>query len=558
MLVIRLFARKHQAQGDESEVGRAGSQKAHPLIKWRRAGRVGRLRKQRLDDVSFRTLTVKKIPVDELELHIMGFAVRFAMLCAVILGTAGVSRSDDFGQLLDRMRTRMGPVWRTHLISTSHLTVDGVTASVQTDAEDLRFETRQCTGTLCIGTYFDGRRLFNININGTTLPRSTNDETYLRGVRTISSFMFLAPDFTANGGRLEDDGAATIDGVRYRMLLVQSTGADPMQVFVDLRTGLVRFFRDVNDDDSFEYRDYHLVDGMMLPYNVLRNGATLERYDTRGGVQGAFAEPHGLTPTIGTPELSVPTDPDKTTPVFACSIAGIDTKCLLDTGNSGLSMSLELAEQLNAPSVGAFQVHGLGRYATEVVRTGPLRVGNVTFPNANYVVLHDVHRFGYDVVLGADVLAATNVLIDQKAHVVWFGARAANDGVTVPLTFENFVPVVDVRLGELEAQLAVDTGDESNINLSYDFYSRHRDLFSATEQRTVSGVGGSSVELIGRIPNVRIGDLSIEDQRIGATQLLQGTAFGHLGAAFLENFRVILDYSQGKLQLVPGTNAPTH
>jgi hypothetical protein len=331
-----------------------------------------------------------------------------------------------------------------------------------------------------------------------------------------------------------------------------------MQVFVDPNTSLIRYFRDVNDDDSFEYRDYRKADGLTLPYLVLRNTATLEKYDDRHTAATPFPEPHGLTPSIGSPEIAVQTDPEKTTPVFDCTIANVATKCLLDSGNSGLSMSLELAEQLQAPSIGAFQVHGLGRYATEVVRTGPLRVGNATFPIANYVVLHDVHRFGYDVVLGADVLAATNVGIDQQKHVLWFGARAPSDSVTVPLTFQNFVPVVDVRLGEVEAQLAVDTGDESNINLSYDFYNRHRDLFSATEQRTVSGVGGSSVELMGTIPMVHIGDLAVGDQPIGATQQLEGTAFGHLGAAFLENFQVILDYANGRLQLLPGRDGTKH
>jgi hypothetical protein len=128
--------------------------------------------------------------------------------------------------------------------------------------------------------------------------------------------------------------------------------------------------------------------------------------------------------------------------------------------------------------------------------------------------------------------------------------------VTIPLAFQNFVPVVNVQLGTVDAQLAVDTGDESNINLSYDFYKEHQDLFNATEQHTISGVGGTSVELIGKIPQVKIGDLSVGEQRIGATQTLHGTAYGHLGAAFLAHFRIVLDYANGELHLVPDDDKP--
>ena len=111
------------------------------------------------------------------------------------------------------------------------------------------------------------------------------------------------------------------------------------------------------------------------------------------------------------------------------------------------------------------------------------------------------------------------------------------------LIIQNFVPVLIVRLGKLGTQLALDTGDESNINLSYEFYEEHQELFSATEQRKVSGVGGTSVELMGTIPEVRVGDLLLDHQRIGTTPALRGIAFGHLGAAFLSHFNVVIDYA---------------
>lgn len=483
----------------------------------------------------------------------MTFAVRVALLCALAVSTLGAGRPDDLQQTLARMRAASGPVWRAHLTSTATLTMNGDSATLENEGFGLRFTTRRCSGALCAGTYFDGHHLFSVDINGTALPRSHAEETFLRAERTIASLAFLDPAFGDDGGRIDPAPDAIVNGKRYHSLIVSNTDAVPMRVYVDPVTYLTRYMRDVNGDTTLEYRNYRRVDRTyVLPFEVLNNGATLETYIVRGAADAKpFSEPHGLTPAVAGQPVSLATDPNFTTPVFACAIAGTPVHCLLDTGNSGLSVSSELAESLHLRSIGQLQVRGLGKYATQVVRTGPLTIGNVTFPNADYIVLNDIHRFGYDVVLGADVLAQSRVEIDPIAHRIAFGVQPLTSAVTVPLAFENFVPVVSVQLGTVEAQLAVDTGDESNINLSYDFYNDHRDLFEATEQHTVSGVGGTSVQFVGKIPQVKIGAYSVGEQRIGATQTLHGTAYGHLGAAFFAHFRVMLDYANGELDLLP-------
>ena len=490
------------------------------------------------------------------------FATRLgnlALLFMLAIATTGAAPTETLPHLLERMRASGGPVWNEHLSSTSLLTVDGGPTRVRSDSSGVRFATYECERSLCDGEYFDGRRLYSININGTTLPRSDLGDMLLRAERTVASHEFLAPEFVDDGGQLSDDGMAAIDGVNYRRLLVAASGAVPMQVFVDPRTALIRYFKDVTGTATLEYRDYRRVGTLVLPFLVVRNGNVLERYESRTVAGGPFDQPDGLKPAFSGTASSIPTDPNRAIPIFACTIGGVATTCLLDTGNSGLAISNELAAQLAAPVVGEIQVRGLGRYSAHIVRGGPLVVGNATFPEANYVVLQDIHRLGYDAVLGADVLAGTRVKIDAAEHRVTFDAEAPSGAVSVPLHFLDFVPIVAVQLGNLGAQLAVDTGDESNINLSYDFYSEHRSLFSATEQRIVSGVGGSSVELIGNIPEVRIGNIALRDQRIGTTTTLESTAYGHLGAGFLEQFTVLLDYASSRVEFTapsPATTAP--
>jgi hypothetical protein len=484
----------------------------------------------------------------------MLFAKRLAVLFALGLATLGsAAPRDTLATVLARMREQSGMVWSAHLTSVSHLTDNGETVDLKTEAQGLRFATYRCNAGICAGTYFDGARLFAININGTTLPESNGADPLLRAERTVASLTFLDPDFTAHGGHIFDDGPTVISGTPYRTLLVANSDAVPMLVYVDPKNWSVKYMRDVNGDMTLEYREYVSVGGRyQLPLEVYRNGALFERYERRDTLATAFETPHGPLPSFSLTPAAVATDPDRATPIFACSLGGIVTKCLLDSGNSGLSVSVTLAEQLHAPIVGSFQVSGLGDYATQVVRAGELHVGAMTLPGANYVVLNDIDRFGYQVVLGADVLAATTVELDTSAHRIVFGASTPQSGFSVPIAFDNFVPVLDVRLGTLPAALAFDTGDESNINLAYDFYQAHRgELFPATSERTVGGVGGESVELLGTIPLVQIGGYSIEQSTIGATQNLAGTAFGHFGAGLLSRFNVTIDYAAGELHFVP-------
>jgi hypothetical protein len=497
----------------------------------------------------------------------MAFAKRFGMLFLFAAGLAAASAlpalpatsPESLVHLLARMREQSGPVWSAHLTSVSHLMRNGETVDLKSETEGLRFASYDCKGALCAGTYFDGERFYSININGTTLPDSTGKDPLLRAERTIASDAFLAPDFDATGGRIVDDGTTVISGVPYRTLLVSNGDSIPMLVYVDPKTALVKYMRDVNGDNTFEYRDYTQVAGRYeLPTQVLHNGSILERYDRREELPTPFEAPHGLVPVFSTRPAVVSTDPSSTTPVFACTLGGIATTCLLDSGNSGLSVSLALAEQLNAPTIGAFRVRGLGDYATEVVHVGDLRIGTMTIPPANYVVLHDLTDLNYQVVVGADLLAATTVQLDNEAHRVVFGAPVPQSGYTVPLAFDNFVPLVDVQLGTLPAQLTLDTGDESTINLAFKFYQTHKALFQPTRESTVLGVGGSSVELQGTIPLVQIGGYSIESSAIGATPSLPSTELGHVGAGLLAHFNVTIDYAAGLLHFVPLTKASPH
>ncbi|HET7814397.1 MAG TPA: hypothetical protein VFL13_08475 [Candidatus Baltobacteraceae bacterium] len=482
----------------------------------------------------------------------MKFAARFLVLCAVACSVlAARPAPQGLGPLLDRMRAVNGGLFNAHIVSTSRHLVDNAPAILTTHVQDFRYRQDQCTGSVCLGTYFDGERLFSVNINDTALPRSQAPEARVRALRILAMLAFLQPHFD---GTIYDNGSTIFMGRRVRAVIVSDPVALPLRIFVDPQTGLVTGAQDLNREETYVMRDYRRVGTFVLPFQILLNGQPLETYITRQVVSGALGTPQGLrSQTVPGVNPAVSLDPDSVSPLGTCTLGTVKVSCLIDSGNSAMSMSVELAEQLNLPPVGMLRVSGLGNYATEVVHAGPLRVGNQQFDPANYFVLSDIHKYGYDLVVGADVLASLPVTIDYKKHEMYLDPKTAiaSGGTSVPLAFQNFVPVVNVRLGGEQSALAVDTGDQSNINLGYDYYKQHPELFQATKTRSVSGVGGDSVELIGEIGSVSIGSITAEHQQIGTTETLHGTADGHLGAGFLSKYRVVLDYAHQLMRLLP-------
>jgi len=487
----------------------------------------------------------------------MRFAGRLLALSALAVFWLGAtSATPPLRLFVERMRAASGEPYRYHIVSMSHERGDDV-ALTRTDLFGLTFLTRVCKNAVCTGTYFDGYRLYAVNLNDTALPNSQDTERFVRATRTVNSGLFLAPDFERKGGALIDLGSITEAAYAFRAIGITAPDTAPVVVWVDPATYLVTAVRDWQGRALFVDAGYRRVGPLMLPFTVYQNGAVAQQYESRGILSARFEPPRGLVARFPKTPMPIAMVDASDTPVIPCTIGAVTLRCLIDTGNSGLSLSLEVAEQQHLTPVGEYDVRGLGRYATEVVRAGPLQIGGVWFPVADYVVLHDIHRYNYDAVLGADVLAHATVSIDYGKRTVLFEDGGARQAIsTVPLSFVNFVPVVPVRLETTLAALAVDTGDESTINLSYDYYNQHPGLFAATASQSVSGIGGTSEELIGEIAHVQVGDFRVESQQIGTTKTLRATAQGHLGGGFLSHFRVILEYARERLGLEPRNGDP--
>jgi hypothetical protein len=471
-------------------------------------------------------------------------------------GSTSASDRPTLAALLARVRTASGAPYAHHVVSISHETADGRTFELRSESDGYRLLVRRCRDVVCEGTYFDGERDYDVNINDTALPRSMRDDDDERTLRAIASGAFSSTQFRADGGTIMEMPDTTRNGRSLRRLAVTANGAGALDVLIDPGTALPVATTSADGKAVFDYRDFRHVDGLTLPFEVWRDGALVDRYESRHVSHDPLRPPQGLVPAFDGAPAALPLQPGRRgrrgLPAIACSIGDVLARCLIDTGNSALGMSLDFAERLDLDPAGEFEVTGVGRYVTGLVGGGVLHVGNVTYPPAKYVVLHDLQEYGYDVVLGADVLANARVLVDYARGTVTFepSAPSARDA-TIPVHFENLVPVASVRLGAFDVPLAIDTGDEASINLSYEYYLEHPGLFSPQETRQVGGIGGTSEQIVGEVASVRIATFDVLRAPIAATRSRQPTADGHIGSGFLAHFAVVLDYARARLGLTP-------
>lgn len=452
-------------------------------------------------------------------------------------------------KLLANANRASGAPYRYHVHS---LGVDANGRALTLDEEGLSFARHRCEHSLCTGTYFDGQRLYDTNFNDTALPAPGGDPAQLT-YRTIVSYAFTDPGFRSGGGRIAEREPVSEGGRLYRRLTVIPRNGIALNVTLDKATSLLTGADSLDGRYRFAFSDQRPVEGgLILPFATDLNDKPFDRFERREIGADHLATPPGLVPKFSG-GLKTVTMLRADRPVIPCTIGEVTVACLLDTGNTGMSMSLELSEALHLePMQAAAEVRGVGSYMTGVAKAPPLAVAGAVFPSALYTVLHDIHRYCYDVVIGADAFAHARVTIDYPQKRVSFApADDVVDLHPLAVAFEHLTPVVDVQLAELDVRLMIDTGDDSAINLADDYYAKHRALFKPTGKVRVGGAGGTEEQITGEIPSVRIAGFTLDRQKIGAQAQPARIGDGHLGSGFLAHFAVVFDYAHGRIGLEP-------
>jgi len=142
-------------------------------------------------------------------------------------------------------------------------------------------------------------------------------------------------------------------------------------------------------------------------------------------------------------------------------------------------------------------------------------------------------------------------------------------GESIPIEMVEKTPFVRGRIAlngrePIEGKFEVDSGATGILNLNSPFVNKHKMLetLSTHAQSKLGGVGGSAKAVKAHVPTVGLGSLVVKNPLVVFAQGADGSESsaeydGELGAGFLGQFKMILDYSRSKMILERGQSVST-
>jgi hypothetical protein len=461
------------------------------------------------------------------------------LLAVMLLVGAAPVKSD----LLERAAQSSGEPWRYHVVSR----MTGTQTKIDEQGDVV--VTQRCSGIVCRGTITNAARgrVSFFSYNGTPVPQTAPLDPLQITLRAIVSYAFTSPEFSTNGGTVVALPERRLGTSSVAPFAVTAPRGAELDALLDPSTGLLVAVAQ-GHNAIYRYSDQRRVGSLTLPFAVLRADGTSQVYDDRQVAGTPLVPPSGPDVAFARGLQPVSLVPG-TLPRFPCRVEELAARCVLDTGASGLAMSLDLADRLGKRLVGELDLEGLGTVASGVVRAESLQLGSMRVGPALYAVLPDAGGFGADVLVGTDVLAHAIVRVDPQRRTIEFAPPSSTiSGTRVALAFDGFVPFVSIRLGRLDENLILDTGDSGSIDLSEDLAERHPDLIKTNRRRNVIGVGGIGTQSIGRIGEVEFAGFSIADVPAGINRG-PGAPASRIGNGFLSRFAFDLDYTELRMSV---------
>ena len=240
---------------------------------------------------------------------------------------------------------------------------------------------------------------------------------------------------------------------------------------------------------------------------------------------------------------------------------------LLDTGYSMTMLNGELAHSLNLRRAGQVTIAGIaGDEQADVFEGARFDFSGVAFTPrriAAFPPRNSRRPRGRDGILGSGFFKTFVVEIDPQAKTLRLhepkSYTYAGKGEIIPLQFKTTTPFIEARINVPGRQPAVgrfeiDTGCDGGLCLGSDFVAAHQLEKSAgeTEGSVRSGVGGGTRTRIGRVPQLQLGRLTIDQPLANFFQdgsPVSESFAGHIGMDVLRHFKVVFDYSRQRMML---------
>ncbi len=366
--------------------------------------------------------------------------------------------------------------------------------------------------------------------------------------------------------------------VVYRLSIAPPRG-EPFVVGIDAKTWLIdqKSYMENDAPQVVTYSDYHVVDGLLMPYNeVDSNGDT--KFDVTSHVtdvivnqpiaDSTFAPLAPDTVSLASP-VRVPLEIHNGLPFVKVTIGGHTYRFLIDSGSQGNVLDPHVATELGLHPEGTLEIRGAERTPSlGVVETPPMEVGGVELPSRIATVL-DLSKIlrgpvSIDGVLGYPFFAAAELRFDPDGEDLMI----SRPGVLPPLG-EKLEVDTDRELAEVEAtidgsaktRLLVDTGNSNELLLFQSFINAHQGLIMFAGNHSVEnrGAGGSAPAVTAMVDLLEIGHQRLYN-RYTDVILASAGAFadrddgGNVGYGVLHNFITTFDLADHSIFLEKSRN----
>lgn len=255
---------------------------------------------------------------------------------------------------------------------------------------------------------------------------------------------------------------------------------------------------------------------------------------------------------------------------FTMTVDGRPATAILDTGVSYSVLSRAFAEETGLkvmPGGSATAIGGavdIGWASTGIVTLGGATRRGGGFTVATLPALATGSAQAVDLLVGRDLTGGYALDIDYAGRRFRLlpSGRMPFRGRTAPLSIsrDRLVYVSEVTLGARRLRpMVVDTGDGSSVTITAAGWAGAGLTGIRTTTAISFGLAGAVTSTIGVVPELGLGELAARNVEIrveppgGFSQSID--AAGRIGSGFLQNYRVLLDPSAGRMVLSPGPHA---
>jgi hypothetical protein len=243
---------------------------------------------------------------------------------------------------------------------------------------------------------------------------------------------------------------------------------------------------------------------------------------------------------------------------------------VLDTGVAGMLISSAAAEKAGLAAIGATRLQDGGVttvYLGETFQLGPLTVRGTKYAGADFPKSHVT--FGQPVAgfCAYDLFAQTVFELDighERVSIYDAATYALEEGQWEPMILDHNLPHVSCRFADgYEGLFLLDAGYPGSVQLFHHVVVQHVLLEGRrTRLRTIPTLGAQIWVRQGALEWFEIGPQRLERVEThfanGPSPLYPGSSLtsGIVGADILRQLRVVLDYGQERVALIPSTIEP--